>query len=1340
MTARKRIPAWAAVAALALTGLTAAPAHATPPTSAAITTHDLTDTSADQQRWLSVPNSRVVLNPYNFDNSGSELAQNSGKEMPLSNGYYAWDKAIRTSDVLSTYVGSATEPPEVAFEDTFDNLTNWSAIEVSTSVSGGAVTVTTNGTAVNNSWGSIMSKALTVDLGRYSKITVTVPSTSPAGVGKWALKVNMTGGGDDINAKLQEDTTSTGTFTYDLGKFMAEQGLTGVQTFHLRLWTSNWNTGAGQVSATFDNIKISQQAAGSFPDAGQLIQEADEFDSNGTWANNSATLTTANSLGKVTLPGSTHGYVSKQFSNVNLTKTAMLSVKVPASTGKWAIKVNDGSGDTTLQGDVAATGTFSYNIANLTGWSGTKTFTVKVFQIGDGASGTSTSFDRLSIHSGSDGTALATANSVDYSWTPAALTMAGTYSSGTVTSNEFFTANDRDAYTRLLTSTLTEDLIVAGAAESTPTYDAGQHVITVPGEWATRSISVPAAGEVKFYSSKSAFLSGNGATTAPTSATRFWSVTLPGTGTYAIGVGWAVNAAQNNPGTALTAAATSATAAAVPATATTNQQHWVSAWDDYLAKTPVVQDFSIQRVATGGVTGAQMEHFYYKAWIGLEMNVLPATPETGNHYAQLGTGKPSMWMNGTPGTRNVASWDSLLGMQQLVYTDPANAWASYEGMMALVEDSPSATVPSDTAYGTLGELGGESLPSRKAQTAWILYQATGDQQKLESIYDKLKLHLNWERYNMRWVLGSHNYLDERDSEFVTSLIYDLKYAIKIAQQLGNTTDMALWSSWIPELTNDYEQWFFPTTQDAAGKTWSTVQKVYLDTTRSTSPSADDGESTPYRNSSGAWVDPGWSFYTSTAFVIDGLDATSKAKVRARFDADFDETKQLAGLGSFAIKAPDAQLITYGLLDQGTATSADDATVLVNSLNRDMVKSGWFAEVYYANGNIGDTVGSRGVRPSLFGISNYLDNIFIANGVRIDDGNPSIVRLDGATGGVSGLTYLGKSLNVDLDGTQAKLSGDAVTLGTLPTTVDVSEVGKTVQPPASAVSNDASLASISVDGVPVSGFTSTTTTYTVPRAASAALPVVTATKNQAGATVAPITQATAVPGTVTIAITAADGVTTRTYTINFTKASVSPPVTASVKATVGATTYNTAAKVAVTVSASGVSPTGTVVVREGAKTLGSGSVAAGKATVTLPRTLAAGSHSLQVIYTPTPGSNIAAPASTTATLQVRKATTKLGTVKVLKGKVGKNAIKRSKKATISVTIKAVGAATPSGSITLMVGKAKIGKASVKKAKGAYVATIKVKSKAVRKSGKIKAVYSGNANLAKRTYSTKIKVKR
>ena len=95
--------------------------------------------------------------------------------------------------------------------------------------------------------------------------------------------------------------------------------------------------------------------------------------------------------------------------------------------------------------------------------------------------------------------------------------------------------------------------------------------------------------------------------------------------------------------------------------------------------------------------------------------------------------------------------------------------------MALIEDCPDATEPSDTEYGTLRNLAVNLChPEKLADHAWVFYQVTGDREKLEDIYDPLALNLNWSRFNMRWVYGENNHFDERDGEFVTSLVFDLK--------------------------------------------------------------------------------------------------------------------------------------------------------------------------------------------------------------------------------------------------------------------------------------------------------------------------------------------------------------------------------------------------------------------------------------------------------------------------------------------------------------------------------------------------------------------------------------
>lgn len=1021
---RHRSVARRAAAGLATAALVAAPlvavsvaqpAAADEPSTAEVRTDYLADDSAAQQRWLSVPDSRIVLNPFEFGQSGSELEQTTSPSLPLHVGYYVNDKALHAKNLLQTYATSGERPQGAAFRsalsESFDDASGWTSKDVAASAAEGTTALRL---VDGKQWGHIERRVTVQDVADTRFLTVDVASLSPGTT--WNVKINEAGTDDDL-AELQPDSSATGSVTFDLAQAYGWQP--GPKTFTVKLFAVN-KSGVNGGTATFRSLSLDNGA--NFPWEGPAAGTVDDLSDASIWstathAGNGATLTSDGAQGTVRIADTGYGAVERQVT-VDLDATPLVSVRVAETSGKWALKLSTGSGDDlTVQPDTSTTGVLTFDLAGVTGWSGQQTFKVKLFHVGTNGY---TTFDDLAFHDGD--VWLRSADEISNTWWPEALESRGTYPDGSIEAVDVF--HDADSFSRTVEAT-TDGVALAGTYQGTVTWEAASRLLTVKEQYHTSTYALPEGADVRFGASV-AELSTSAGSGTPLAGQGAWLASLPtGSAPASVGVGLAVNDASV---TADPVAASRERAEAAVADPVADREAWRGFWDEYLAKVPVVQDFSVQRVPDGGVTAEEMRRFWFKAWVNLEMNVLPATPETGNMHAQLGTGKPSLWMNGTPGTKNVASWDSLLGMQQLVYTDPENAWASFEGMMALVEDGPGATEPSDEAYGTRGELGGESLPSRKAQTAWILYSVTGDRDRLEGTYDKLALHLNWERYNMRWVLGANNHFDERDSEFVTSLAYDLKFAIKIADELGKTQDVELYRSIISDISAKYSEWFFPTAADQDGKVWDTVQKVYLDASRTAVPFGDDTEGQPFRNESGQWVRPGWSFYTSTAFVMDELAEESMVKTMDRFLDDYDENAQLAGLGDFAVKAPDLQLIAYGLLDMdpiegsSEAELRDRAAVLVNAITRDMVRSGWFAEVYYAKGDPGDDVGARGVRPSLFGISNYIDFVLMANGVRTDEGDPTFVRLAGATGGVSGLTYQGERLDVDLAGDQVRFSG------------------------------------------------------------------------------------------------------------------------------------------------------------------------------------------------------------------------------------------------------------------------------------------------------------------------------
>lgn len=923
----------------------------------AVTTADIGQSGPDQQRWLSAPQSRIVLNPYDNGRGTTDGQQT------LSSGYYAHDKALKTNNLVNVYRATAAQPPAptttASYTADFRSLgtatSTWSATGVTGTAGSDGSALLTLGSA--QPWGNISQSVTVQDAAATPELTVTVPRTT----GKWALKIN-TGGSADAYT-LQNDTAETGTFTYDL---RALTGWTGSHTFTLKLYA----VGAG-TTTTVRSLSVHTQPP--FPDAGQNVGFADDFTSAAGWApaaGSQTTVTSSGGYGTVTL-GSTSGFGAVERSvTVDLTANPLLSLRVSASTAKWALKINTGGADDafTVQQDTSRAGTFSYDLASLTGWTGTHTFKLKLFQVG--AQGTTTTVDRISAHSGSPW--LQTASSFGTTWSPQSLGFTGTYGgSGSLNGTDVF--HGADAVTRLVDARLTSGAAaVTGAFSAGAAYDAARRVLTVTQPDFSYAVALPAGGSVRFFGSQADLRFGANGDTVPPGTSGYWSVTLPATGTYAVGIGFAVGGSGSS-----ASATSSALAAATVSGARSDISSWTGYWNTYLARVPVPQDFALHSVSADGVTAADIESSYYRAWVNLEENILPATPETGNAYAQLGTGKASLWMNGTPGTKEVASWDSLLGMQDLVYTDPANAWASFQGMMALVDSD--------------GKLGGESLPSRKAQTAWILYQVTGDSGKLASTYDALSRHLTWESQNLRWILGGYDHPDERDSEFVSSLIVDLGYAQQIAQSLAKDADLAKWADLRAGLIANYRSWFFP----SGG---GTVQKVFLNGSQP--------------------ADPGLTMYTSTGLHIKGLGSSYVNTLTTRFMSEYDPGAQFAGLAAEAIKAPDAQFMTYGLLDQG---QAGQANVLVNALTRDMVRSGTFAEVYQAAPDGTGTPIARGVSPSLFGIANLIDNVWMNNGYRLDVGGPAFVRLSpDDQGGITGLTYQGRRLDIDLNGTTVQL--------------------------------------------------------------------------------------------------------------------------------------------------------------------------------------------------------------------------------------------------------------------------------------------------------------------------------
>lgn len=816
--------------ALGLTGLTpldraGATLENSASNRAALRVDDLAMTGPRQPRWLSVPMSRIVVNPYDFNQSTSEVAQNSGPQLPLSAGYFAYDDAIRLPSLLTVYRRPGGEPdpqpPPEAFSDEFVELDPaWSAEPgVSASVA-------------------------------ESRLTMVLPDSAP----------------------------------------------------------NPWGALSRQLTLDVD----------TFP---------------------------------------------------------LVSIEVLDVVGAWALKVNDGSSDvdTVLQADTTATGTFTYDLRQLTGWSGTKTFTLRLFVVQRQAP---LVVERIAVH-GRPTTWLQVAATYTTTWRPEALDFSAEYAGGGRL-HGYDVFHDTTSVTRLLVGTGLDidggGLALAGRFTGAVQYDAARGVLSVSQGNVRYAVAVGPGRQVTYYRSGLDLLAGGPALPEPPS-TGFWSAELPARG-MTVGIGFAHRGEGGG------VAADRARAAARPNAAPRARARWRDYWNSYLARVPRPADFTLTAVPTEGVSADDIAVTYYRAWHFLSANTLPEMPEIDYPFPQVATGKPSMWAFGAEGSRPSASWDSLLGMQYLAYVEPDIAWRAFLGLMSLVDDT--------------GRLGGESLPSRKAQTAWILYNVTGDTGRLAACYENLRRYLLWARENPRWIFGDHDIPDERDAEFVVSLLLDFDYAARIAARLGRHDEVTFWHDQFDALSADYGAWFFP-----VDGPYPTLQYHFVEGSHPDSP--------------------GNTLWVCTGLHLPRLTERQRRLLIERFLGEYRPDATLAGWGFPNVKAPDVTYTAYGLLDSGMVREAD---VFLQANLRDVVRAGVFAEVYDdpPDGPVG-----VGVRPSLFGAVTVIDVVWLRNGYRADDGEPLFVRMPGADGGLSGLTFRGRKLAVDIDASagEIRLSGNAV---------------------------------------------------------------------------------------------------------------------------------------------------------------------------------------------------------------------------------------------------------------------------------------------------------------------------
>lgn len=364
-----------------------------------------------------------------------------------------------------------------------------------------------------------------------------------------------------------------------------------------------------------------------------------------------------------------------------------------------------------------------------------------------------------------------------------------------------------------------------------------------------------------------------------------------------------------------------------------------AAWESLLSKVPVPEKFGIGSIDNLGVTPEKHRLFYYGAWCFIISDVLPPMSENDYPYPQLATGKPSGWSEGASKAKASAAWESFFGQQFLGYIMPEVSWRALEGILSQVDED--------------GWLDGECLPSRKAQTAWKLYDMTGDHARLKKLYPAIKRYLLWREKNPRWIYGSHDFPEEKDTCFVVAWFADVKHAIRIAETLGYTDDIRMWREHYDDMIESYREWFFY--DDARPP----ENFYFADTGKHSHPA----RPTP---------DPS---YILKGLYLDDLPQDVSKDLKAYYLKIHDKEKRIAGFD--LMKYPEAQYIVLGLIKHGMTEQARE---LADILIRDTIITGEFAEVLRE-----DTIKPIGVLPSLFSACQMIDLTWINNSVRCDQG-------------------------------------------------------------------------------------------------------------------------------------------------------------------------------------------------------------------------------------------------------------------------------------------------------------------------------------------------------------------
>ncbi|MHB0999931.1 MAG: hypothetical protein ACYC27_11860 [Armatimonadota bacterium] len=646
---------------------------------------------------------------------------------------------------------------------------------------------------------------------------------------------------------------------------------------------------------------------------------------------------------------------------IDLDQTPYLFVHVPRTDQYWVVKVNAGGdlADTYLIRDTSETGSFMVDVRTATGWSGTKTFQLRLFSCGK--PGSSTMFSTVRFAGVNSSVPVFTSSKT--TWAPHQMVTQAESSKPIVKVDASTCFADESTISQLLKIKQAPNgsiALVGQFNEGNIRWDSARRAVILQGDkfHAAISISKPCKW-LGVYPSWSDWLTGDAAQ-GPSSGV--WAVSLDG---IKAGDEIVVSARFSPSASGVEETINAASKYASPASFKDTVSKREMDWNHRFDSVPHPHDFRLRTVDPKGTTPDQIRRMYYKAWSFILSDILPPMPENGYPYPQFACGKASLWGEGHPKARASSQWESFIAMQFGALVGPDTAWSAFEGMMSLVDEK--------------GEFGGEGLPSRHAQTAWILYSQSGNKEKLKSTYPALKRLLVWKASDPRWIFHESTPPTMRDSEFVVHVLMDMTYAVRIAKVLGMTDEETYWKSEIKRITADFYKWFWTSPDAAPNRIYYTSNGVR-------------------EEHGGTWCLQG------LVLPPDILDQPHKDSLLRLLHSCFrdDVPFLIYGLN----KHPTYNFAMIGAWQYG---KPEEAAKMAEAVMRDVTLANEFTEGYSAD----YPVKGLGVTPSVFGAANILDAALWHNGIIMGDGLSVIAHLPNAVG-VDNLAINGRTVDIMWD--------------------------------------------------------------------------------------------------------------------------------------------------------------------------------------------------------------------------------------------------------------------------------------------------------------------------------------